>query len=500
MAITPVDLAQLERFADRIFSKVGIDVAFTHHFLQRANDERNDREIMPAELTRLFKQEYKRWGKPIAQMGPDAEGVMRDTVTDINVPFALVWDRDNQELDLVAKTVMRTDDFKTADPVFAIEDSPWAIAKRYIMPKMYGGSYKQAAARLHRMLKAQGKKLQHDPMYYAMQVARMFEKMDTRTLFKYYKEQYGDEAIVESPITEAKEIEFVCVNPSHSNATIQDNQDKLYELLKQVPGIIVYRQDFGIHNSMAAILKTTALPGTTAKIKALAKQTDVDVDLSQEIGDRAIDSIYTGTMDNLIDFYDTDTLKEQNIFQEVSESRQIKQLKQINGMRYSKFAERFFEQLLALQMFAQSDPAYAAQQAADIMKWQDFRGFRVGASDLYNLIVFVIKPDLYKDRIKKDVEDVIVPELRLKRNLRAIAKGQFSNEDYSYMMMMLQREMQDYLPAPLIQMRRQAAQWRAVNPQDKAVIKDRLMLQMREPGLQSEYYERLRKTNFSKTG
>ena len=60
-----------------------------------------------SELTRLFKQEFKKWGKPIAQMGPDAEAVMKDLSTDINMPFALRWDRNNQELDLVAKSVMR---------------------------------------------------------------------------------------------------------------------------------------------------------------------------------------------------------------------------------------------------------------------------------------------------------------------------------------------------------------------------------------------------------
>ena len=38
-----------------------------------------------SELTRLFKQEFKKWGKPIAQMGPDAEAVMKDLSTDINI-------------------------------------------------------------------------------------------------------------------------------------------------------------------------------------------------------------------------------------------------------------------------------------------------------------------------------------------------------------------------------------------------------------------------------
>ena len=119
--ITSSDLEALETFADRIFGKVGIDVEFTRHFLDRVNDERNGEQITASELTRMFKQEYKRWGKPIAQMGPDAEAVMKDLATDINMPFALRWDRDNNELDLIVKTVMRKKDFKTSNKEFPIE-------------------------------------------------------------------------------------------------------------------------------------------------------------------------------------------------------------------------------------------------------------------------------------------------------------------------------------------------------------------------------------------
>jgi hypothetical protein len=119
--ITQSDLDALEIFADRIFGKVGIDVEFTRHFLDRVNDDRNGEQITGSELTRLFKQEYKRWGKPIAQMGPDAEAVMKDLQTDINMPFALRWDRDNNELDLIVKTVMRKKDFKTSNKEFPVE-------------------------------------------------------------------------------------------------------------------------------------------------------------------------------------------------------------------------------------------------------------------------------------------------------------------------------------------------------------------------------------------
>ena len=133
--ITAQDLDQLETFADKMFAKVGIDVEFTRHFLDRVNDERNKKPITMAELTRLFKQEYKRYGKPIAQMGPDQEAVMKDLQTDINLPFVLQYDRENNELDLVAKTVMRKKDFKTPDREFAVEGSHFNNPKNTFLTK-----------------------------------------------------------------------------------------------------------------------------------------------------------------------------------------------------------------------------------------------------------------------------------------------------------------------------------------------------------------------------
>jgi hypothetical protein len=120
-SLSRADLDQLEVFADKVFGKVGIDVNFTRHFLDRVNDERNIKQITKGELTRLFKQEAKRWAKPIARLGPDAEGTMKDLQTQINLPFVLVWDQNNQELDLIAKTVMRKKDFKTRNTEFPVE-------------------------------------------------------------------------------------------------------------------------------------------------------------------------------------------------------------------------------------------------------------------------------------------------------------------------------------------------------------------------------------------
>ena len=117
--ISQSDLDQVEKYADRIFAKLGIDVEFTKHFLQRANDERNNRPITTAELIRLFKQEYKKHGQKISNLSPGAEAVMKDMDTDINVPFKIVLNT-NGELDLVAKTILRKSDFKTSNREFTV--------------------------------------------------------------------------------------------------------------------------------------------------------------------------------------------------------------------------------------------------------------------------------------------------------------------------------------------------------------------------------------------
>ena len=113
------DLDQIEKYADKIFASLGIDVEFTRHFLDRVNDSRNVKQITPAELTRLFKQSYKKYGKKIAKLGPDAEAVINDMKTNINMPFVLNLKRG--ELELVAKTVMRKKNFQTSGPKLSFE-------------------------------------------------------------------------------------------------------------------------------------------------------------------------------------------------------------------------------------------------------------------------------------------------------------------------------------------------------------------------------------------
>jgi hypothetical protein len=118
--VTQQQLDALEKVLDQVFSKVGIDIEFTRHFIDRVNDERNIKPISIKELAMLFKKEFIKYGKPIAQLGPDAQAVMKDLETDINIPFVLNWN--GKELELVAKTVMRKKNFKTPNPEFPVEN------------------------------------------------------------------------------------------------------------------------------------------------------------------------------------------------------------------------------------------------------------------------------------------------------------------------------------------------------------------------------------------
>ncbi len=117
--VTQNQLDGVERFADALWGKLGIDVNFTKHFIERVNDDRNKKPITAAELIRLFKKEYERYGKTIAGLDDRDEAVMKDLLTNINLPF-VINDRNNQQ-QLVAKTVMRKADFKTPNAEFVVK-------------------------------------------------------------------------------------------------------------------------------------------------------------------------------------------------------------------------------------------------------------------------------------------------------------------------------------------------------------------------------------------
>ena len=120
-AISKSQLSDVESYADKLFAKLGIDVEFTRHFLDRLNDKRNGKPISVAELMGIFKRLHRKHGKPLSKTDFDFEAVVKDLRNDLNIPFAI--NITPEDIDLVAKTIMRKKDFKTSTPVIAINEN-----------------------------------------------------------------------------------------------------------------------------------------------------------------------------------------------------------------------------------------------------------------------------------------------------------------------------------------------------------------------------------------
>lgn len=193
--VTQIQIDALERVLDKVFGQVGIDVEFTRHFLDRVNDERNIKQITIHELGLLFKKEFQAYAKPIAQLGPDAEAVLKDLATDINIPFALDWNKGSGMLELVAKTVMRKKNFKTSNREFEVEGLKSALRP---------GAYQMAAERLHRVLERKQKEnngvFRHALGWYVSKIADGFKNIDADELHAYYQKNFNP--VMESTLTE----------------------------------------------------------------------------------------------------------------------------------------------------------------------------------------------------------------------------------------------------------------------------------------------------------
>jgi hypothetical protein len=110
---TKQQLSDLEKFADNLLSKWNIDIEFTKHFGERMSDSRNAPCIRLSELQQLMKKIDKDRGKKIKEH-PEGEAVLVDLQKDLNLPFIIEID-DNNEFILTLKTIMRKKDFKTPD-------------------------------------------------------------------------------------------------------------------------------------------------------------------------------------------------------------------------------------------------------------------------------------------------------------------------------------------------------------------------------------------------
>ena len=110
------DLDAVEKYADQQLSPEDVELGKeSDHFFQRLNDPRNGKQISPAELTGFFKRLAKNKKKFLDFVKQYKEFVVKDSRTKINIPFMAVANK------LIAKTIMRKDDFKSSTPVYTTE-------------------------------------------------------------------------------------------------------------------------------------------------------------------------------------------------------------------------------------------------------------------------------------------------------------------------------------------------------------------------------------------
>ena len=134
--VTQSELNDVEKIADEWFEDYGIDVVFTKHFIERVNDERNGKPISSEELEDLFTQTAEKYGEKLSNLPDDYQAVLFKLRNDINLPFALNYDDENNEMDLVAKTVMRKKNFQTSNPKLALEEIMYAEPSKHDYPKL----------------------------------------------------------------------------------------------------------------------------------------------------------------------------------------------------------------------------------------------------------------------------------------------------------------------------------------------------------------------------
>jgi len=118
--ISRKDLKDVERFADHLWKRLGVDVVFSSHFMDQVNNPRNGEPIKVGELIRLFRKEYEAYGKVIAASDDETQAVLKDAFTMVNSPFVMNDIRGSKDKMMVAKTVMRKPNFHTSNHEYII--------------------------------------------------------------------------------------------------------------------------------------------------------------------------------------------------------------------------------------------------------------------------------------------------------------------------------------------------------------------------------------------
>lgn len=189
--VSQKEINDLEKFGDRLLNKFDVDIEFTRHFADRLNDKRNKPAITVDEIKALFKKMADNKGKRIKKHG-NSEAILKDMQSDLNLPVVVNWK--NGEFEVVNKTIMRKKNFKSPDPMIKYESVEEDMTPRWmkdmigtkLSPKKYQHALDVLTKIIDRKKKETGGRLRHGIEYYAGQVAKQYDGVDSRNLAKAY--------------------------------------------------------------------------------------------------------------------------------------------------------------------------------------------------------------------------------------------------------------------------------------------------------------------------
>lgn len=114
------NMKTIEFYLDDLFASLHVDVEFSAHFMDRANDPRNSPEINPSEILDTFTRFYNKHKERLSNYNKDTEAVITNLNNDINVPFALNYNKHDNSYELMNKTIMRKKGFKSTSQIFKV--------------------------------------------------------------------------------------------------------------------------------------------------------------------------------------------------------------------------------------------------------------------------------------------------------------------------------------------------------------------------------------------
>lgn len=117
--IPNIDLKRVQAESEKVWSFLGVKIGLTDHFIKQIKLERNDPPITTDEIISLLVLQCYRHGKSIIALKNDAEIVLKNATTGLNIPVVFKIDP-SSGAKIIPKTAIRRDNFQTTSPVFRV--------------------------------------------------------------------------------------------------------------------------------------------------------------------------------------------------------------------------------------------------------------------------------------------------------------------------------------------------------------------------------------------